>query len=368
MCTTPDTPRGGFDAATFAVSTTLGLRSTTASLAWTLVASLALFVPRDASAQLAIIEAFFKNATDVGVYASTSALYPRDELTPASRGGARGFGVEVLYGIGAVTRPSVGGTAREREIAERRARLTARVDSLRRAYAARVADSSLRADSARLWHAPDSLLAVRARKRTDSTLAEVLIKRGAPTTPAGERTDKFTVKPHKPVEPVDTTWLIEFAIGYSQFSSFEFRGAARDSLELRGAVRELPSLSIYATWQGVSVLGGASPYWGARSGLAQLQNVRVYTVPGDSVYTASGSTFQAGVITGLVWGLGTRADVFLEASYVWREFSGVEWGGPAAGKQLRPVFPREFDASAAQLALGIQINVRSEPAKTDGGT
>ena len=53
----------------------------------------------------------------------------------------------------------------------------------------------------------------------------------------------YQPKPAGPPEP-RSYFTLEFALGYSQFSGF---GSSDPTIELRGAVRELPSASLYAT-------------------------------------------------------------------------------------------------------------------------
>jgi hypothetical protein len=151
---------------------------------------------------------------------------------------------------------------------------------------------------------------------------------------------------------------LELAVGYGQFSGF----ASEDpTVELRGSVRELPSISLYATLQNDSpatVMGKLQPYVGLRSGLIELKNLQLYDAlqPADAAaYTGSGESFQIGVVGGLSVTFGPVTP-FAEASLTKREFPSVEWS--LVNDQVHHAAPRSMSFSGWSYALGVQVNVR----------
>jgi hypothetical protein len=98
-------------------------------------------------------------------------------------------------------------------------------------------------------------------------------------------------------------------------------------------------------------------YLGVRTGLAQLQGLRAYvtdTPAVSSIYNGGGTTFQFGVLGGLVYALGP-AHLFVEPAYTHRPFSGVEWSG-ISGK-ISDIVPRSLDMSTWSIASGIQLEI-----------
>jgi hypothetical protein len=186
---------------------------------------------------------------------------------------------------------------------------------------------------------PTELTIVATASGGDSTRAQI--------------TCKMTIQVREHPAFRDTTLKIEVGLGYGQLSGFRGRG----TLDLRGSVRELPTLSLYATWQH-PVLMRLYPYLGARTGLLVLQSVRAFedsTAGFTNVYALSGSTFQLGGLGGVAFALSDRAQTyfFLEAYYMNRQFSSIEWTGP--GKGIPVSAPRALNLSGAGLTLGIQV-------------
>src|SRR5438105_10710548 len=77
-----------------------------------------------------------------------------------------------------------------------------------------------------------------------------------------------------PARQVPSKYLaVELALGYSQFSGFK---SSDPTLELRGAVREIPAVAVYGTFvddNARGLLKFIEPYLGVTSGLIQLSNV-----------------------------------------------------------------------------------------------
>jgi hypothetical protein len=165
-------------------------------------------------------------------------------------------------------------------------------------------------------------------------------------------------------EPDGWSLLIELALGYSQFSGFQ---SADDRYDLRGTVREQPSLAIYGSLSG-PVLGPFSPYVGVRSGLVRLNDVSLFT-PADAdaaettAYTGHAEVFQVGAALGLAVDVGP-ASWFVEGQLNLRRFPSVDWTAGAGGT-LPGFLPRALDFSGPSLSVGLQIHIR-EPAESGG--
>lgn len=221
----------------------------------------ALALPAPVQAQLGLVEGLFRNVTDVAFYYARSEPLPdRDELETGDFG-IYGFGVELLFGVGANTR--------------------------RRVIAA--------ADPGAVRYVPRELRVERAGGDVDSVFVYDVVRPGA------------TVQ-------VDTLWLFELGIGYGQLAGFDL---AAEGTSMSGAVRELPALSFYATHDPSGV------YFGVRSGLLQTNALSVYLSDGTSV-TGSAQTFQLGGVLGYGVDIGPMFP-FVEAGYMLRHFPGLEW-------------------------------------------
>lgn len=143
----------------------------------------------------------------------------------------------------------------------------------------------------------------------------------------------------------------EFALGYAELHGF---GSVSPAFDIVGAVRELPAVGVYATLRPGRRL---RPYVGLRSGLSQLHGFRAYIL-GDELqptYTAGGSTFQAGGLVGLAAVFGDLT-FFLEPSYTFRNFSGVEWA-PDEGGTVPAVLPKSLNLSTYNLSFGAQVGL-----------
>lgn len=142
------------------------------------------------------------------------------------------------------------------------------------------------------------------------------------------------------------------AVGFDSSQQTGFR--LRDqSLDVHGSLREVPSVSAYATSQNLGVLGAGLSV-GARSGLVVLHSVKAYDV-NDSVATAGGSAFQAGPVLGLAWSRDKGNTWFIEGSYLWRQFAGVDWTGDVVKGRVPKMYPRTFNLSGASIQAGVQI-------------
>ena len=154
--------------------------------------------------------------------------------------------------------------------------------------------------------------------------------------------------------------IAEVALGYSQYEGFESTSGTQ---ELRGLVRELPSVSFYGTYVDENYKGRfarLSPYFGVRTGLIQLSNTSIVDrIAGDTLvnYSASASTFQFGVVGGMVYRIGDRVNAFAEYAQMLRRFPNVQWAAAGTNK-TRSDFPRGISFSGPALAVGVQFTLR----------
>jgi len=145
----------------------------------------------------------------------------------------------------------------------------------------------------------------------------------------------------------------EVALGYDHVAGF----IARDrTLDLRGVIRELPRLSLYATLPFDFLT--LNPYVRVSTGLVQLSNVQGYDTS-NVQYAVDGTTYEVGVSIGLYRELGERVFFFTEAAYRNRKFDSLKWGTPSSGK-VPAGWPRSLDMNSGMLSAGIQFRIFSK--------
>ena len=162
---------------------------------------------------------------------------------------------------------------------------------------------------------------------------------------------KLTLTVSEPPDPGPPSKVsIELGIGYSEIHGFI---SANPDVDIRGAIRELPSVALYVVYTPEATL---VPYLGFRTGLAQLHGFRAYTGETmDTLHTATGSTFQIGAAAGLAVTLGEKTAIYLEPSYTFRKVSGVEWS--EVDGRVPDVLPRTLNLSTWMLSLGVQLGL-----------
>jgi hypothetical protein len=236
------------------------------------------------------VEGLFERVTDISFYASRGELRPASESVHAP-GGLRGFGVELLFQVGAVTRPAgvAGGNG----------------------------------DAA-----GDSVVLAWTERR--------VTRNGAGT----DTVDLYQVR-EPPAPELEELWTFELAIGYGQLSGF----SARDpDVELKGSVRELPAVTVYAD----HVATGA--YFGLRSGLIETHALRLYADDGGSLVEGSAQAFQLGAAVG--WAPEVKnVFPFLEVAWNARSFPSIEWDTDV----LPPAAPRDLRLSGWAVSVGLQV-------------
>jgi hypothetical protein len=165
--------------------------------------------------------------------------------------------------------------------------------------------------------------------------------------------DTVTVETFVVVPGKDTAtkyWIVELALGYSQFSGL----ASRDPcFELRGTVREFPSLTVYMSFDGYVPF--ATPYIGLRSGLIDVHNLQAVdglSSTNTTVYGASPKAFEFGGIIGVAFGSWMLAPR-VEYAYTKRDFPSVHWSPGTAPTRV----PRELSFTGWSVSVGLQVNL-----------
>ena len=120
--------------------------------------------------------------------------------------------------------------------------------------------------------------------------------------------------------------------------------AAADGIELKGAVRNLPAVSLYASYEDFGT------YFGVRSGLMEFTGLQVVDAQGES-WNGSGQSFLTGVLVGQAWSV-AELNFYIEGAYTVRDFPSVEWSGSPP-----PETPRSIDVSGWSLGAGIQFGI-----------
>lgn len=129
--------------------------------------------------------------------------------------------------------------------------------------------------------------------------------------------------------------------------------ATEPSLDLRGAVRTLPQIGVYASGFGGMEEGPLNPYAGVSFGVADLWNARGYD-PEGAVYEVGAETFEIGVTGGLYVEAPALRGLYVEAGYRLRRFESLTWKAAV----LPDGWPRALDASVAFVNVGWQFRLR----------
>ena len=182
---------------------------------------------------------------------------------------------------------------------------------------------------------------------------EVINKNGKPDTTT-------ILEPGEDTTIMSSYLLVEVAVGYSQFSGFS---SVDPSFELKGAVREIPAVSIYGTFSSDderSALKHFKLRMGLRSGLIQLWDVQANDPINSTTfdtYTGNAHTFQLGGVAAFAFAYKKELYPFVEYSWMLRKFPSVQWSLPEA-HTVPQRFPRELDFTGPSLAFGLRINIK----------
>ena len=138
---------------------------------------------------------------------------------------------------------------------------------------------------------------------------------------------------------------VELGFGFNYLTGFR---SANPALDLRGSMRTLPELSVYATYQKAKTI---EPYVGVHTGLLDLWHTQAYDASGQQ-YNVDSESFQAGVSGGVyVKGL------WAEASYRIRKFPSLSYALPDESNFIPSEFPRSLDFSGWNLRVGYQFSI-----------
>jgi hypothetical protein len=255
--------------------------------------------PSQLLGQIGILEGLFKNITDINAYGLVGSFTNRpDELAGSlDRGAARSSG---LSGIGIETSFFMGGLG---PLADKRDTIP-----------------------------PIDTLEIRSTRVDSVETKEVLVYKRKP-------------------QPKDYRWKMELGLGYTELRGFV---STVDSVDIRGAIRELPAVSLYVTYNRNSPF---SFYGGLRTGLVQLQGFRAFVQKAgttDETYSATGTTFQLGLVGGLIGDTGP-VTIFVEPGYTHRRFPSLDWSNINGSVDDR--LARSLDMSTFTIAIGAQIGI-----------
>lgn len=270
-------------------------------------------VPQAAYAQFGALEALGRRVQDLSFYANLGGLLPASDEVDAHPFRLTQFGVELLFAISVVERTCVRrvGDWCPRPVGEPPTPAT-----------------PLGADTLLNW-----------------------VERQVVTRDAGtDTTDIYevqVVQRRAPPMPVDTVWEFEMGLGYGQLLGFEENDAAVD---LRGSVRELPAVSLYA------VNYPSRAYLGLRSGFLKVHGLQAISEGADgedaSVFKGKADSFLLGAAVG-TWFDVSAVSLLLEASYAVRTFPSIEWSGSSLPAEL----PRKLSLNSWMIGTGIQIPI-----------
>lgn len=250
------------------------------------LAVMLLATPTHVSAQIGIYDALARRFSDVSFFFNEGGLAP---TTPEVRADhLSSFGIEVLLTIATITRPT--GPA----------------------------------------------------VRGDSVVLTWTERRVMKTATGVDTVETYQVKPGVVRRPSEPVWTLELGLGYGQMSGFE---SNVPGLDLKGSVRDLPSVSLYASYDPTST------YFGVRSGFMKLQSLQVYDDAGRT-WSGEADSFMTGVAVGQSVEL-LNVTLFAEAGYAWRPFPSIRWTGGTLPSNI----PRELSLHGWTAGVGIQFSL-----------
>ena len=258
------------------------------------VASAWLAAPAPVLAQLEPLETLAERVSDVSFYFRRGTLVGSSPELRDETFSLTSFGVEVLFEVGEITRPS------------ERAALPAQGDSVRRVLT--------------------EMEVVRSGERVDTVYRY--------------RIEPVVAEP----PPLDTVWSLELGVGYGQLQGLEFRDEA---LDLSASVRDVPSLSLYVSFD------PWGSYFGFRTGYMRAGDLQAADAGGHT-FSGHADAFLVGTLLGHAVAAGPLW-LFLEGGYTHRSFPSVRWEGDTP---LPAGLPRELDVSGWFVGTGIQFPFR----------
>lgn len=143
----------------------------------------------------------------------------------------------------------------------------------------------------------------------------------------------------------------ELGLGASYLRGYD---AVEPTLELRTALRALPTVSLYASWN--RLLGPLTVYGGATFGLIELWNAQAYDTAGAQ-WDVEARAFEQGLSLGMYLEDSPLAGLFAEGGYRFRNFHSVRWTGEG---DLPAEWPRSLDFSGPFVSVGWQLQLDQE--------
>jgi hypothetical protein len=288
----------------------------------------------------------------INIYYGGNADRRSDESDATPRlGWAKDYGLEFLVHLSEFGPPTSAQRRRDAVQARRRARA---LDSLRIVRATRLEAAGRLSDAARdsihRHFAADSARIATDGERpfvpTSITVRKHLNVVGKDTVLVS--VDSELVGTRKPPEPAERLIDFDLGIGYGQMDGLTAPGP----FELHGSVRELPSLSAYATARFTDRVG---IYAGVRTGVITLQDAQLYVADGGgttSLFTLSATSFEFGAPLGLDLTIAGDLHVTVEAEYMRRIFNSLSTDPPNG---FPTGFPRMLDLSGMSWSVGVQL-------------
>jgi hypothetical protein len=275
---------------------------------------------------------------------------PEDEIGRTRLPWAKDYGLEFLVHIGEFGPFSAAHRRRADEIEQRR---RSALDSLKGVRAERLRalgspsaaardsiNRRFRADSARIMTEAESPF-----KATSMKITKHVAISGADTTLVS--VDSEFVGNREPAAADERLIDFDLGIGYGQMDGLRMSGP----FELHGSVRELPSVSGYATARLHDRVG---VYAGVRTGVITLQDAQIFVAgdAGTSMFTMTSTSFEFGAPLGLDLQPVTGLHVTLEAAFTRRIFNSLTFD-PSSGIPID--FPRSLDLSGWSWSVGLQF-------------
>ena len=266
---------------------------------------------------------------------------------------AKDYGLEFLVHLGVFGPPSAAQRRLDRQRAHRPERA---LDALRMVRATRLAaarqSSAAARDSIRRRFATDSArIALDAEQPfvpTSITVRKHLSVVGNDTVLVS--VDSELVGNRTPPEPEERQFDFDLGIGYGQMDGLVADGA----FDLRGSVRELPSISAYVS---ASLNDRIGIYGGVRTGVITLTDAQLYVPDGttSSVYTLSSTSFEFGAPIGVDVKLVGDLHLTAEVEYMRRIFNSLTTDPPTG---FPTAFPRTLNLSGWSWSLGLQLPLK----------
>ena len=144
---------------------------------------------------------------------------------------------------------------------------------------------------------------------------------------------------------------VELALGFNYLTGFRSQNT---EIDLRGSMRTIPELSVYATYQKTGLV---EPYVGVHTGLLDLWHVQAYDAESRQ-YKIDSESFQAGVTAGIV-----VHGIWLEGSYRFRNFPSLDYTTPEGSDVIPSSFPRSMNLSGFTIRAGYQFSIASSKEK-----